>query len=242
MRVGRFPAIVTAMDAQWKQRLTELMELRGTNMRAVSVKAGLGATAVRDMLKRDRMPAVDSFAAVADALECSLDWLVSGQGQSPLDTDTLIPKDIHAPPVVGEVQAGVWREPGLFEDEDIPTLPMVMDPSYRSIPQYAWRVVGNSMNRVAEHGSYVVGVRYIDLGRSPETGELAVIQRQRGPTAEYTLKRVVRRGREIALEPESTDPRFQEPIWLKSAAEAGEEVEATHLVLLVAKPVTKKVG
>ncbi len=54
----------------WVRNLRELMEKRGFNPRSLSLKAGLNATAVRDMMEgRSRFPRYDTVMALAQALE-----------------------------------------------------------------------------------------------------------------------------------------------------------------------------
>jgi repressor LexA len=234
--MGKHVVTVPAMDSGWKDRVRELMEARELNMRSLSLKAGLGQTFVRDMLLRDRDPGTKALSALAKALECSMDWIANGTGPSPFDANsTIYPESISSPQIVGEVQAGVWREANVFEHEEMPTLPVAVAPAYRDLPQVAFRVLGSSMNKVAGNGEYVVAVRYIDLGRGPQDGDIAVVERRNGGLVEYTLKRVRRLNGRYFLDPESTDPRYQEGI-AADEQPPGIEIEATHKVVLVAKP------
>ena len=228
------------MDKDWKRRLVELMELRDTNMRAVSLKAGLGATAVRDMLKRDRVPGADTFAAVAEALDCRLDWLAFGKEPSPYSDVTLVPKPVSRPKVVGMIQAGIWQEEGAFYPDEMPELPTFVDPALGAADVVAFKVIGDSTNLVAPSGSYVIAASYIDIGRGPLDGELAVVARHDAGRVELTLKRVRFINGDIRLDPESDNPRWQEPVWIRS--EHGDEhveIVATHLVLTAVFPVKR---
>jgi len=54
----------------WLRNLRLLIEKQGLNPRSLSLKAGLNATAVRDMLDgRSRFPRYDTIKAMADVLE-----------------------------------------------------------------------------------------------------------------------------------------------------------------------------
>lgn len=54
----------------WARNLRTLMEKKDYNPRSLSLKAGLNATAVRDMLEgRSRFPRYDTIKALADALD-----------------------------------------------------------------------------------------------------------------------------------------------------------------------------
>lgn len=94
--------------------------------------------------------------------------------------------------------------------------------------------MGNSMNRIAKHDSYVVGVRFLDIvgWRSMKHNDIVVCQREDGGLCEYTLKRVIRTDRGYRLDPDSDDPRWQEPVWLSDGPNGEfDEVRATHLII-----------
>jgi transcriptional regulator with XRE-family HTH domain len=62
----------------WVRNLRTLMEERGFNPRSLSLKAGLNATAVRDMLEgRSRFPRYDTAQALAAALDTTPAMLMS---------------------------------------------------------------------------------------------------------------------------------------------------------------------
>jgi transcriptional regulator with XRE-family HTH domain len=62
----------------WVQNLRTLMEERGFNPRSLSLRAGLNATAVRDMIEgRSRFPRYDTAQALAAALDTTPALLMS---------------------------------------------------------------------------------------------------------------------------------------------------------------------
>lgn len=67
------------MDDQWKSRLEAEMARQGLDMKALSVRAGLGETYVRDALKRGRGGSLPALNKLAGALGRSLDWLIAGK-------------------------------------------------------------------------------------------------------------------------------------------------------------------
>ncbi|MBB4198582.1 hypothetical protein CCR94_18790 [Rhodoblastus sphagnicola] len=71
------------MDDQWKSRLESEMARQGLDMKALSVRAGLGETYVRDALKRGRGGSLPALNKLALALGRSLDWLIAGKGAAP---------------------------------------------------------------------------------------------------------------------------------------------------------------
>ncbi len=64
---------------RWIANLRALMEAQGLNPRSLSLKAGLNATAVRDMLEgRTRFPRYDTVQALAEALKVAPAQLMGG--------------------------------------------------------------------------------------------------------------------------------------------------------------------
>lgn len=62
----------------WVKNLRRLMEAQGYNPRSLSLRAGLNATAVRDMLEgRSRFPRYDTAMALAEALNTTPAVLMS---------------------------------------------------------------------------------------------------------------------------------------------------------------------
>ena len=57
------------MTTGWRKRILDLIEATpGLTMKALSLRAGMSDTFVRDILKRDRSPSIDHFVAIANAL------------------------------------------------------------------------------------------------------------------------------------------------------------------------------
>ncbi len=92
------------MSDQWKKRIEQAIEDKGTSMKAVSLAAGKNETFVRDMLVRDRAPSIDNFAAVARALGMTVGELM-GDESVPLREPGLRRVEVAA-----HVQAGHFEE------------------------------------------------------------------------------------------------------------------------------------
>src|ERR1700734_2199679 len=72
------PKPKTQAAPHWLRNLRLLMEKHGFNPRSLSLKAGLNATAVRDMLEgRSRFPRYDTVEALAEALSTTPALLMS---------------------------------------------------------------------------------------------------------------------------------------------------------------------
>ncbi|CAI9416912.1 hypothetical protein ANOBCDAF_03842 [Pleomorphomonas sp. T1.2MG-36] len=69
--------IIPLMEQTWKSRLELLMRQKGFNMKSLSLKAELGETYVRDILKRGRDPGVEKMRALADVLGVRLNEIMN---------------------------------------------------------------------------------------------------------------------------------------------------------------------
>jgi transcriptional regulator with XRE-family HTH domain len=142
----------------------------------------------------------------------------------------ILPATTVGLPVVGEVQAGVWRETDVIDEPKHPPLPLGPDPRYQSSQQFALLVQGESMNKVFAPGTFIVCVSWSDVGRQPREGDIVVVERRRDGMVETTVKRIAVQNRKLVLMPDSTDPRFQNPIELEGSIER-DEIVITALVV-----------
>jgi transcriptional regulator with XRE-family HTH domain len=132
--------------------------------------------------------------------------------------------------VEGEVQAGVWREIDVIDEPKHPPLPIGPDPRYQSSKQFALLVQGTSMNKVFAPGTFIVCVPWMNVGRPPREGDIVVVERRRDGMVETTVKKVAVHNRKLVLMPDSTDPRFQNPVELEGSLER-DEIVVTALVV-----------
>ncbi|CAH1653422.1 putative HTH cro/C1-type domain-containing protein [Hyphomicrobiales bacterium] len=119
--------------------------------------------------------------------------------------------------VIGEIAAGVWRDPKQADEVEYRHLPVLVDPLIPIGSQFAFVVRGESANRIAGDGDIAV---CLDLGlpRSRlDDFDLVVFERQiseDGPI-ERTLRRFVQMGpNEAELRFDSDDPRYGQVISL----------------------------
>lgn len=69
-----------------KSRIRERLSALNLSMRRASDKAGLGETAIRDLLKNDtQSPRLATLRKLAPVLETSVEWLVNGEGEPEQD-------------------------------------------------------------------------------------------------------------------------------------------------------------
>jgi SOS-response transcriptional repressor LexA len=125
-------------------------------------------------------------------------------------------------PVVGDVEAGVWRETVARETHDIDDFLALDVQGYEAADLKAYKVSGPSMNAIYPHGRFVVVAHPSQAGL--RNGDHVIVERRRGSMTEVTLKEFVQEeGGRIALWPRSTHPDFQEPFYLTAQDESGQD-------------------
>lgn len=134
-------------------------------------------------------------------------------------------------PVVGDVEAGVWRETVARERHDIDEYLPIDVPGYERADLRAMRVIGPSMNQHYPPGRFVVIAPTAEAGL--REGDHVVVERRRGSMTEITLKEyVVEPNGRVALWPRSDHPDFQQPYFLKISDESDQDgVEVTGVVV-----------
>lgn len=136
--------------------------------------------------------------------------------------------------VLGTAAAGLWKDVSIIADEHftLEEIPVVENPRFAGFPQYALFVEGNSVNRSIQDGEYAICVAWGAIGVEPKDGQYVHVERQRGGLQEATIKVVRTRGKVVELWPDSTDPRFQEPVVL---AHPDEDTEVSIRGLVIGK-------
>lgn len=198
----------------------------GQKIRSAREKAGLTQTQLGDAVGVTRA-AVSQWES--DSNGPTLQTMLRICSVLGLTPDGLNPIQLRSEPlsaglaVKGEVRAGAWLELD-GEPQDHGTIPATPDSRFLHVPQYALKVVGTSMNKIASQGQYVIVASWAELGQELRDGDLVVVQRNRVTTQEVTMKRARRGASGWELWPESTDPRWQEPVFLD---DGGPETEVT---------------
>lgn len=198
---------------------SELARLLGVTRNAVS------------MWERDAsQPKSETMQKAAVILNVGFDWLATGRGVEN-------PAKVAGIPLWGEVAGGVWAEVHDNQDGEFERVPVAPDPRYPVNAQYALKVRGNSVNKVAADGTIVICVDVVAGDVELRDGDLVWVERRRGDLVEATIKRL-RKGKDgPELWPESTDPAFQERVPLKPSK--GTEVAIKGLVIYTVNPVPR---
>lgn len=167
--------------------------------------------------------------------------VVSGQSILFGSTEEEIPAELFEVgeiPVIGEVAAGLWMEVGSTPEDPLEMLPFV--PALSTKASYALRVRGNSVDKIAPDGSYVICADIGITGAGIENNDLVIVERlqAQGSMREVTVKRVRLKKDGIVLLPESTDPRWK-PVEINSHNTSPDEVDIrviAHVVWIARRP------
>lgn len=242
---GPAGAVASDWREAFRENIQRELDARHMDMRQLSRLAGLGDTYVRDAIVRGRGGSLDAVTRIAAALGLTVETLTTRKDQkqlSRLNAPITIERHIDTPAnsavtirpvaqplrnkpqsglkirVVGDVAAGVWTEIEAVQiaDDDLPESHLPPDPRWPAQCQYDLVVKGTSLNRVARDGDYLRCVDIPTTGIAVRDGDLVVVRRLRGGMVETTCKRAKRNGDTIEYWPDSTDPRWQEPISIES--------------------------
>jgi SOS-response transcriptional repressor LexA len=233
-----------------KERVAERIEALETNARAVSKKAGLGETAIHDILSgKNQKPSVPHLQAIARALKCQVAFLIGesddvGNGENRRRTLPIR--------IAGLAEAGnfrVMRDFGADRDSDLPELDAAASRYYPKAKHFALEVRGDSMNAARPtsivEGMYALCVDMIDAELVIESGRIYAVRRtlDGGQTYECTLKRAKVFRDRIELHPESTNPRHV-PLIIPAGVDylRSHEVEAIGLVYGLYSDLEPKAG
>lgn len=199
-------------------RLEERMAAKKLKASPLATAMGKSDSFVRDILRgKTKVPSAENLDRMAAALGTTTDYLLGKTDQA----ETLGPAvEVSTKPLEygGRVQAGAFLsiDDYFSQDEDghIPDF-VTTHPSYARAKQYAWLVVGSSMDLVdIKDGMWIVGVEYldyIDQYRDVETGDFVIVERIRagGHEREVTVKEVRFYRDRMELIPRSSDPSIE---------------------------------
>lgn len=166
----------------------------------------------------------------ARAFNVSAAWLLTGEGRGP----ARLP-GVRYVRVLGDVQAGVWRESNEWPADDQFGIAIPDEPELERARLFALEVRGNSMDRIYPAGTIVVCVAAVSQ-RQLVAGKRYVVERIRADGhRETTLKTVSadQDGR-LWLVPESNDPRFSAALPVRG--EEGETIRVIGRVCYSVRP------
>lgn len=222
-----------AVESTLRKRLKERMDALGMNARETALRAGLGESFVRDILRgKTRSPTAANLAKLATALQTTIEHL---HGRS-IDESTVRPVSarVAGVAVIGRVAANTWFTADDLEQDgdDVESVPSVS--GYPVEWQFGMIVEGNCLNKIANDGDRLVCLDLIKSQIDVSDGDLVIVERLRygGQMRQRTAKRVRRTRDGYELWPESTDPAHQEPIKIGDAPD-GDEIRIWAKVLWI---------
>lgn len=238
------------------QRIDQRMATLKLNDKTAAQMAGVGVDWIRDIRRRGHVPKADKLAALANVLGVPTSYLLDAVNVQPSQAQLQPMLTLSTIHVMGDVQAGVWREAVQWAPVDWFTITVPADSRFPGVERFGLLVRGDSMDKVYPDGTIVIVVRYSDIGRGPFPGERVVVMRRSATGSEFeaTLKEYLRdaRGRHLFW-PRSNDPDYQQPLivegtdivtdrrfpeQIEAKPSAGEEVTVSALVLGSYKPET----
>ena len=160
-----------------------------------------------------------------------------------VDPPALVPRDESTEPSIerikvrGLVQAGVFREASEEELSDEIYVTVLRDPRYEAQHMFVLKIVGQSINKQAADGSYVVCLSVFHAPRRPHHGDWVIVRAMDHGRAETTVKQLRVTDGVHELWPDSTDQRYQQPIVVGS--QNGQSVEIIAFVTEFIKPATR---
>ena len=218
-----------------RSRLRELVSEVGPSARAISIAAGLGSTAIRDILSgKSRDPGAATLTMIANALDVDVSALMEDDptGVSRLSHVKLAPRFL---PVRYKVHAGHWFEVDTDEPPEQVALAVLPDPRFDQFPQWLEKVEGDSVDLKIPDGHYAHVVDAGEMGYTPKNGDWVVVERHRddGAIRERTIKQVeVTSDGRVRLWPRSSNPKWNGPLDYTNGARPGESI-AVFIVGLV---------
>jgi len=134
--------------------------------------------------------------------------------------------------VLGEVAAGAWLEVDPIAEYDAAhfEVPVPLDPRYPKGKVFGLVVRGTSINKIAADGDVLVCLD-VSAGIEVENGDLVVVERRRAQEGlrEVSAKRIKRGRHVIEFWPESTDPRWQEPLTIRENTPSNQDMDVRVL-------------
>ena len=105
----------------------------------------------------------------------------------------------------------------------------IRHPVYPNATPMAWKVSGDSMDKIVPDGSIAFGVDFQETSGTPLDGDLVVIEHVLDGRIERTLKLIRLTAAGIELHPESTNPKYR-PLILKSVKKVDSEIRIRSLI------------
>lgn len=133
--------------------------------------------------------------------------------------------------VIGEVEAGVWREAVQWDDADVYQIPCAVPDKYAG-KAYGLRINGDSMNLSYPEGTIVIVVSIYNYDGEISSGKRVIVERcLKNGVCEATAKELEIINGHAKLWPRSTNPKYQEPIDIAWPYETPQEIGLETVII-----------
>lgn len=220
---------------------------KGLSLEQLAEDVGLSVSQVSRFETGQREPRLAEARRIAERLGLTLDQIANDTPPRHLSDADMAYERGHPQGLLikGSVAAGAWFEIDPHSDNgDLEFAPVVPSPQYPASAQYALRVRGDSINKIATEGDLLRCLDIAITGLEPRDGDLVIVEQVRddGLLHEVTAKRVVRVNGHIQLEPESTNPRWKPIVYDPARDDGSIEVRIIAIVDTVIRPVFRGRG
>jgi len=239
---SRLPDAATSELGEILARIDRRMKELNMSLRGTARAAGLSPAQLRTMRRqylqgRQRSTSLRTIVGLAEALRTTPEWLISGTGSEPTSPPSGAGQ--NAMPglrLAGAVEAGSWKEIGSNRDR-APVVAVPPDPRYPPGVQAAYEVRGNSANRIAQPGDFLIVVDRDNMGLPLRSGDLVIVTASKSGLQEVTARRYrLHQGRHCFAF-ESDDPRYSVAVELPKI-EGPPTFQIRHIVVAVYRPLS----
>lgn len=169
---------------------------------------------------------------LAEILKVNKIWLKTGKGDmlppSFVDNQYLQLSGIN---VIGEVEAGIWREAVQWDESEIFQIPYGVNEKYHN-KAYGLRIRGDSMNLAYPEDTIVIVVSIYDYDGEIATGKRVIVERcLKNGVCEATAKELEIINGHAKLWPRSTNQKYQDPIDISWPYETPQEIGLETVII-----------
>lgn len=218
------------------QRIKSRLDELGLSERKASMLAVGNSQFIRNIRKGQSVsPRGENISKLAKVLQVSESWLL-GTSDDPSEPQNQSAQGIR---YGGIVEATAFRPNDVLnQDAEYRTVPIAPDPRYPPYSQFAFQVVGDSMDQAdMRPGSWVQAVEihaWQSLHGEPRDGTFVIVARTRNgdDERELTVKRLRIYRDRIELCPESSNPKHK-PIVFPNPPQEDQPAEGQIIAIVI---------
>jgi len=207
-------------------KIKKLRKSLGLNQDQLAARIGLDVQSTVSKWERGKQrPNAEYTAKLAELAGETMGQFI---GAEPLKKNDAAVRNYR---VVGELQAGAWKESLEWDFEDQYEIPCYVGPNMPNYPLKGFVVRGPSMNKLYPEGAIVFAAATISNGLTPKSGNKVIVSRRdQNGLYESTIKEfVVEPDGSKWLWPRSYDPEHQAPVEYNNGR--AEEVTITGIIM-----------